>query len=105
MVKKTLFNEFVVSVDSLQEAHQVDIEEQDINLVIIGGQLTRKRNWQPANDQTQIPMAFLMDKANKGKIIIRVGLGYFFLLDVDTNTSIKVLDTDFEAMLNRFLDV
>jgi len=105
MVKKTLFNEFVVSVDSLQEAHQVDIEEQDINLVIIGGQPTRKRNWQPANDQTQIPMAFLMDKANKGKIIIRVGLGYFFLLDVDTNTSIKVLDTDFEAMLNRFLDV
>ena len=103
MIKTSFKHDSVIITDSLEEATEIDPELQNVDLLVIGGKLARQKNWKPAEDQQQIPEEFLADSQLKDKVVVRIGLGYLFLLDVSTKTCIKVFDTKLQNTLNRYL--
>ena len=101
ILKNEVGQSVVYETDSLEEALTLDPESEVIDLVVIKN-CKRQREWKNIANQF-IPESLVERVQSTGAILVRIGLGYLYLLDISTGTGVKVCETDFSLILQRYL--
>ena len=101
MLRNVVNHSVVYETDSLEEALTLDPESEVIDLVVIKN-CKRQREWKEVSNHL-IPENLVESVKSTSAILVKIGLGYLYLLDLSTHTGVKVCETDFSLILQRYL--